>query len=85
MMASVSPVVAFPQQDRVRLDRGACHLHTLGPRAVAEFLAEIGQANNAPPAILQLLAEYQNRLTPALIRAAGAHRFPPLPLRGVDR
>ena len=66
--------------DRLRLQRGAEHLHTLGPRATAEFLTDIAQAIGGGPAILGHLAEYQRRLTPAMIRAAGADRPPPRPL-----
>ena len=32
-----------------------------------------------------MLAEYERRLTPAMIRAAGTDRFPPRPLREVPR
>jgi hypothetical protein len=65
---------------RQRLQRGATHLHTLGPRAVAEFLAELGRREGTMPQCLNLLAEYQSRLTPSLVRAAGGDRFPPRPL-----
>ena len=61
----------FPQ-----FDRHAEHLHTLGPRAVAEFLAELAGQISGGPAISRLLAEYRNRLAPAMIRAAGAERLP---------
>ncbi len=62
--------------DRMRLDRGAEHLHQLGARATSEFLAELAATIGGQPAILRLLAEYQNRLDPTLLRAAGGHRFP---------
>ena len=71
--------------DRMRLQRGAEHLHSLGARATAELLAEIGARIGGMPCILGLLAEYERRLTPAMIRAAGADRFPPRPLREVPR
>ena len=69
--------------DRLRLQRGAEHLHSLGNRATGEFLAEIGERIGGMPAILGLLAEYQHRLTPAMVRAAGADRFLPHPLHEV--
>lgn len=62
--------------DRLRLERGAQRLHALGPRAVAELLAEVGQHTGARPFILARLAAY-GRLTPAQVRSAGADRFPP--------
>ncbi len=62
--------------DRARLDHGAEHLHRLGARAVAEFLAELAGTIGGQPAILRLLVEYQNRLNPNLLRAAGGHRMP---------
>lgn len=71
--------------DRQRLHRGAAHLHTLGPRAVAEFLAEMAQRIGGAPCILDQLAEYERRMNPDFIRVAGAHRFPPRPLRAVPR
>jgi hypothetical protein len=62
--------------DRMRLDRGAQHLNKLGSRALAEFLVELSATIGGMPATLRLLAEYQNRLDPTLLRAAGGHRFP---------
>jgi len=63
--------------DRMRLDRGAEHLNKLGSRALAEFLVELSATIGGMPATLRLLAEYQNRLDPTLLRAAGGHRMPP--------
>jgi hypothetical protein len=71
--------------DRLRLQRGAEHLHALGARAQAEFLVEIGTRIGGLPCILGLLGEYQQRLSPQLLRAVGGHRFPPRPLRVVPR
>ena len=48
---------------QARLQRGAEHLHQLGPRAMAEFLAELGGRIGGTPARLSLLNEY-GRLTP---------------------
>lgn len=69
--------MSFSHLDRARLDRGAEHLTRLGSRALAEFLAELAGAIGGQPAILKLLAEYQNKLNPALLHSAGVHRFPP--------
>lgn len=71
--------------DRQRLHRGAQHLHTLGPRAVAELLAEVAQRIGGAPCILDQLAQYERRLTPAMVRTAGADRFPRRPLHEVPR
>lgn len=76
-MSNITPL------DRMRLDRGAEHLHQLGARATAEFLMELAATIGGQPAILRLLAEYQNRLSPALLHAAGGHRFPTRRLRAV--
>ncbi len=62
--------------DRMRLDRGAEHLHRLGARVTSKFLLELSATIGGQPAILRLLAEYQNRLSPALLQSAGGHRFP---------
>ena len=69
--------------DRLCLDRGAEHLHQLGARALVEFLAELSATIGGQPAILRLLAEYENRLSPELLRAAGGHRMPPRRPRAV--
>ena len=71
--------------DRLRLQRGAEHLHALGARAQAEFLVEIGTRIGGLPCILGLLGEYQQRLSPQMPRAVGSHRFPSRPLRVVPR
>jgi hypothetical protein len=70
-------VINLDRLDRLRLQRGAEHLTELGSRTVAEFLAEIADQIGGMPAMLRLLAEYQNRLTPEMIRAARADKFPP--------
>jgi hypothetical protein len=71
--------------DRLRLQRGAEHLYTLGPRATAELLAEVGDRIGGLPSIMELLSEYQQRLSPQMLRAVGGHRFPARPLRVVSR
>ena len=69
--------------DQLRLQRGTQHLHKLGPRAVAGFLEDLADHIGGMPAALGLLAKYEQRLSPAMIRAAGGDRFPPRPLHGV--
>jgi hypothetical protein len=68
--------------DNLRLQRGAAHLHQLGARAVAEFLAELASRIGGAPAALSLLNEYA-RLTPGQVRAAGGERIPKRPLHVV--
>ncbi len=70
--------------ETLRLQRGAEHLHKLGARATAEFLAELALKIGGTPAMIGLLAEYQ-RLSPGMVRAVGGDRFPPLPVRQVAR
>ncbi len=65
------------------LQRGVEHLHKLGSRTTAEALAEMADRIGGWPALLGILAEYERRLTPAMVRTAGADRFPPRPLRQV--
>ncbi len=66
----------FSYLDRARLDLGTEHLHRLGARATSEFLVELADIIGGQPALLRLLAEYQNKLNPKLLHAAGGHRFP---------
>jgi hypothetical protein len=75
----------FDPVTRLRLQRGAEHLHRLGPRAVSEFLAEIADKVGGWPMILGLLMQYEVRLTPQMLRVAGGDRLPTLPLRVVPR
>jgi hypothetical protein len=69
--------------DRARLDRGAEHLHRLGARATAEFLTKLSATIGGGPAIMRLLAEYEDTLDPELLRAAGGHRMLPRRPRAV--
>lgn len=75
---------AITAQDRMRLDRGAAYLHTLGPRATAELLATVAAHICGAAAVLTALAEYEH-LAPATVRAVGGHRFAPCPLHLVER
>jgi hypothetical protein len=76
-------VVHLHPLDRLRLQRGAEHLHRLGARPTAEFLAEVGHRIGGMPAIFALLGEYEERLSPRLLRLTGGHKFPPPPLHAV--
>ena len=78
-------MVRLDPLDQLRLQRGSVHLCRLGPRATAEFFAEVGHRIGGMPAILGLLAEYERRISPDLLRAAGGDRFPPRPLHQVPR
>jgi hypothetical protein len=76
-MVFLDPLVRF------RIERGSEHLHRLGARAVAEFLAEgIGEGDDTS-SLLNRLQRYQ-QLDPALLRAVGGDRFPRR-LRAVPR
>lgn len=69
--------------DRARLDRGAEHLNRLGSRALAEFLMQLSATIGGQPAILRLLADYEDRLDPKRLRATGGDRMLPSPIRAV--
>ena len=67
----------------VRLPVLAQHLHDLGPRPVAECLLEIaGNDDGARVTLLAALERYA-KLTAAMVAAAGADVFPPVPLHEV--
>lgn len=70
--------------DRLRLERGAEHLAALGPRAIAEFLAELGRMHGLDEDILARLDRWREHLTPELLRAVGGDRFafPLVPVPG---
>ena len=70
--------------DEPRLRRGAGHLHRLGPRAVAEFLAELGSRIGGTPACLRLLNEYIH-LSPRQVRVARGDHPVQRPLSVVPR
>ncbi len=66
--------------DRMRLARGAEHLHQLGAGSIAELLNELTARVGGGAALFALLAEYERRM-PVPIRAPGAGRVPSLPRR----
>jgi hypothetical protein len=53
-----------------RLQCAARHLHDLGPRPMAHFIAELVDEQVLPPGVLDRLLAWQ-RLDPAACRAAG--------------
>jgi hypothetical protein len=71
--------------DQLRLQRGAEHLHRLGARPTAELLAEVATRIGGLPCILNLLTEFERRITPGMLRASGGDRFPTRRLRVVPR
>jgi len=56
------------------------NLHRLGPRVLAEFLAELALYHGAKLSddMADLLGAYEH-LIPEMVEAAGADQFPPLP------
>ncbi len=63
--------------DRMGLEHGLAHLDRLGSRAKTEFWIEFAGKVGTMPALLRLLAEYEDRLTPAMVRAAGGGKPAP--------
>ena len=59
----------------VRFQRDVQALWSLGPRAIAEFLAELGAERLVRTEIEAKLRRYR-RATPAVARGVGADRFP---------
>jgi hypothetical protein len=69
-------------QRRMRREHLARRVHRLGPRVVAELLDEIARHHGLHSDIDRRLERYA-RLDPALLRALGADKFPPSPIRVV--
>jgi hypothetical protein len=65
-------VLQLDPLERLRFQRGVENLHGLGPRATAEFIVEIADRIGGLPAVLRVLAEYECRLTPAMLAAIAA-------------
>ena len=61
---------------RMRLERGAIHLHRCGLRTIAEFLAEVARLVGSDP-VCGRLAEYEAKVDPEKLKLVGGHRFPP--------
>lgn len=62
----------------LRFERDAGRLHALGPRVLAEFLAELGADTFRMTDIERRLERYAG-LDPDAVRAAGGDRFPARP------
>jgi len=65
-----------PPRDWFQLQRGTQHIELLGSRAVAEFLAEIGNHCCCIAKLLDHLDAWRE-LTPEAVAVAGGDRFPP--------
>lgn len=61
----------------VRLRRGAEHLNHLGTRPTAEFMLAFARDHDAEDDLLARLDLWRELLTPEMVKAAGADRFPP--------
>ena len=66
----------------LRFERQIEHLHRLGPRPLAELLAEIAHHTGQSIFILDRLQAYAG-LDRAVLRAVGGDRFPAMPLQVV--
>ncbi len=62
-----------------RFERQIARVHALGPRPLAEMIAEIATATGEPGLIADRLQAYAG-LDPEILRALGADSFPPMPL-----
>ena len=63
----------------LRRQRQIEHVHQLGPRAVGELLYEVTEGEDLDRAL-----DAYERLTPSLLEAVGADRFPPSPIYVVE-
>ena len=66
----------------LKLERMVQRVHSLGPRPLGELLAEIATVTGQPDLIADRVEAY-SRLDPAVLRAIGGDRFPPMPLEVV--
>jgi hypothetical protein len=69
----------------IRFHRAVARLHSLGPRATAELLAEIGARYMIRYPIEATVAAYVERLDLVTLAAVGADRFAPTPVVHVIR
>ena len=77
-MDNVSRLRGEPRTLEARMRIGAQHLHDLGARPTAEFLKELGAEHGITHRIADKLDTWRMRLTPAMVRGVGGHRWPPL-------
>ena len=82
-LVPIGPIAAVVVAD-LRFRRQVERVHALGPRAVAELLAEIG-AERAIQTIIDTKLDRYAKLDPAAIEAAGGDRFPPAPLHEIGK
>jgi hypothetical protein len=69
--------------DTLRLQRGAQHVHDLGPRAVAEMVAHVAREGLDLWGALDLMDAWRVGLSIEMTVAARGDRFPPRPLHEV--
>ena len=67
----------------LRFRRQVIRLHRQGPRAVGEFLAELGAERSVQTPIDQKLDTYA-QIEFETLEAAGGNDFPPVPLHEVE-
>ena len=82
-----SRIELLPHRDyarRVQIEKLVAHLHSLGPRALAEFLSALSLEQGIGGAVIARLEEYR-RLQPTTLAALGGDKFAPAPLRSVRR
>ena len=56
---------------------GVEHLHRLGARTTAEFLAEVARVHGIADDVLDRQGRWREALTPEMVEAASANVFPP--------
>lgn len=61
----------------LRFRRGSEHMHRLGPRAIAELLAEIGAAHGITGDVLERLEAWRRLRPETLAAVLGGQQFPP--------
>ncbi len=66
----------------MKFRRQVVHVHRLGPRVLAEFLAEIAEERNIRVVVERKLDRFAE-LDPAALDATGGDQFWPAPLREV--
>lgn len=84
-MSGLRPIGAITAAivEDLKFRRDVQHLHDLGPRAVAELLAGIGERYSIRLDIERRLKQY-GQLTAAMLEVTGGDQFPPTPLHIVS-
>ena len=70
----------MPNFNDMRRQRGVEFLSKQPPRVLDGFFRDLEARIGGTPAILELMAEYEQRITLPKLRASGGDRFPPRPL-----